>query len=144
MWNESVRLGCEVKKLSRAINYNLEKILSEKVSGLTYMQARVITYLSRHDGEAIYQRDLEKAFQIRGPSVTSLLQVMEKNDLIIRSRVSHDARLKRLELTEKSIQIDQAIEECVVRHEALIRAGLTEEETKTFLSLMQKIEQNLQ
>ena len=151
MQGKEIRLGCEIRKFARAINQHLEKLLAEKadelghmqVGGLTYMQARVITYLSRNRDRAIYQRDLEQEFQIRGPSVTSLLQLMEKNGLIVRSRVSHDGRLKRLELTKRAIEIDQIIQECVARHEEALRSGLTQGETEQFFFLMQKMEQNL-
>lgn len=149
---DEIKLACEIKKLSRAINQNLERILSEKIdeqennqkiSGVTYMQARVITYLSRNSDRAIYQRDLEREFEIRGPSVTSLLQGMEKNDLIVRSRVSHDARLKRLTLTERAVQIDKILQECVIQHEAELRAGLAECELQTLIALMKKVGENL-
>ena len=143
MDDEKLKLGYEVKQLSRLMRYDLDRQLSECVPGLTSMQARIIKYLSDHAQEAVYQRDLERKFEIRGPSVTSLLQLMEKNGLIVLSRVSHDARLKRLELTPKAVEINQRIQKSICRHEERIRMGLTKEEVEHFLSILHKIKQNL-
>ena len=64
---DEIKLACEIKKLSRAINQNLERILSEKIdeqennqkiSGVTYMQARVITYLSRNSEDGAFTTEI--------------------------------------------------------------------------------------
>lgn len=142
MDDETLKLGYEVKRLSCLMRQDLDRQLSECIPGLTSMQARIIGYL-HHAKEPVYQRDLEQIFQIRGSSVTSLLQLMEKNGWIVRSHVAHDARLKRLELTPQAMEINRRIQEGIGLHEERVRKGLTAEEIETFLAVIQKIEQNL-
>lgn len=143
MLEDEKRIGYEVKQLSCLIRYDFETQLSQQEVGVTCMQAWIIGYLSRSGQTPVYQRDLEHEFQIRGSSVTSLLKLMEKNGLIVRSRVSHDARLKRLELTPKAIEIHRKIQESIRQHEERLRTGLTEEEVAVFFSVVHKIKQNL-
>lgn len=140
---EERKLGYEIKQLSCLMRHDLDRQLSKCVPGLTSMQARIIGYLSNHTQEPVYQRDLEREFEIRGPSVTSVLQLMEKNGLIVRSHVSHDARLKRLELTPKAVAVNQRIRKGLSEHEKRIREGLTEEEVSAFLSVLSKMKKNL-
>ena len=53
----------------------------------------------------IFQKDLEKEFDLKRSSVSLLLNNMEKSDLIQRVPVAEDARLKKIILTEKAIKI---------------------------------------
>ena len=73
------------------------------------MQRWVIGYLSEHEGKDVFQRDLEEEFSVRRSTATGILQLMEKNELITREPVSHDARLKKLVLTPKAIEIQKRL-----------------------------------
>ena len=46
---------------------------------LTFAQGGMIHYLYRHREEPIYQKDLEKRFDIRRSTATGILQNLEKN-----------------------------------------------------------------
>ena len=50
----------------------------------------------------IYQKDVEKEFQIRRSTATGTLQILEKNGFIRREPVKQDARLKKLVPTDKA------------------------------------------
>ena len=67
----------------------------ENMIKMTNMHGRIISYLHRNEGRDIYQRDIEKTFMISGPSVSEVLKLMQKNGLIERQSVKHDARLKK-------------------------------------------------
>jgi len=78
--------------------------------GLTGMQMSIIDYVSRmENSENIFQKNIEKEFNIRRASATSALKLMEKNDLIVRVPMANDARLKRIILTPKSHQVSKKI-----------------------------------
>ena len=74
----------------------------ENMIKMTNMHGRIISYLHRNEGRDIYQRDIEKTFMISGPSVSEVLKLMQKNGLIERQSVKHDARLKKIVLTDKA------------------------------------------
>jgi len=80
--------------------------------GLTGLQMSIIDYVSRmENSEDIFQKNIEKEFNIRRASATSALKLMEKNDLIVRVPMVNDARLKRIILTPKSRQVSKKIHE---------------------------------
>jgi len=80
--------------------------------GLTGLQMSIIDYVSHmENSQNIFQRDVEKEFNIRRASATSALKLMEKNDLIVRVPMANDARLKRIILTPRSHSVAKNIHE---------------------------------
>lgn len=91
----------------------------------------------------MFQRDIQEQFSIRRSTVTGILQLMEKNGLITRSSVEQDARLKKLELTPRAIELHERIERSVRQVEERISHCLTPEEKETFIQLCEKIRADL-
>src|SRR5690606_11030047 len=104
----------------------------------------VIGYVVKKQDEPVYQRDIEREFRIRRATVTGVLQLMERNGLIIREPVEHDARLKRITLTPKALELH----ECNVRRfkefEVFLRRGLSEDELASFFAVVEKLKKNLE
>ena len=131
-------VGFEIKTVHNLLKRDFDKSpIHDKFKGLTGVQKWVIGYLSEHEGQDVFQRDLEEEFSIRRSTATGILQLMEKNDLIIRQPVSYDARLKKLVLTKKASEIQHEI------HDKKLREGITEEELELFFKVMKKIKKNL-
>lgn len=93
-------LSHEIKK---RMNANMLEL------GLTGVQSRVLHYIlvKCADGP-VFQRDVESAFSLSRSTATGILQLMEKNGLILRESVASDARLKNLIPTEKAAKLDAA------------------------------------
>ena len=72
-----------------------------KVHPQSQLQGGILGFLY-HTEEPVYQKDIEKAFQISRATATNTLQVMEKNGLIQRKSQDKDARLKRIYMTEEA------------------------------------------
>lgn len=132
----------EVKCLSNMIRQELDG--NRKLNSVTIMQGMFIGYLTTHSGIDQFQKDLETQFQIRRSTATGILQLMERDGLIVREPVEHDARLKRLVLTEKADAIFHQMNENLVRVEDKLVDGLSEEELNTFFSIMDKMKHNLE
>ena len=109
---------------------------------VTPAQSHIVGFLDHNRDRALYQRDVEAEFSVNRATASKLLTAMERGGLIRRSAVAGDARLKKLELTDKALVhmeqirlgLDQ-LEECVTR-------DLTEEEKETLIRLLQKVEHN--
>lgn len=115
-----------------------------EVAGITEVQGRIIEYLFKQaDKIPVYQRDLEKQFNIRRSTATIALQRMEKNGLITREVNADDARLKRLRLTDRAKNIHPFAHALIMKAEARARKGLTDREVETFLRLTKKIIENI-
>lgn len=109
----------------------------------TRMQCATMRYLREHNGQDVFQKDLEETFSITGATATNILKVMEKDGLITRIPMPHDARLKKLELTEKGHQLDEKARANVVRLEEGMKKGFTEEELTIFREYLDRVTQNV-
>ena len=98
-------VGFKVRTLSVAIKRAFEASKSRSGFECTGTHGWVIGYLYDNRDRDVFQRDIEKQFSVRRPTMTEILKLMEKNGLITRQSVSYDARLKKIVLTNKGIEI---------------------------------------
>ncbi|MCZ9313743.1 MAG: MarR family transcriptional regulator [Methanocorpusculum sp.] len=111
--------------------------------GMTGMHGWIISYLCRNPDHDIFQKDIEAQLSIRRSTATGMLQLMEKNGLIIREPVPYDARLKKLVPTRKALDINRRIEEKFEQINTQLIHGLTREEVDLFCSVAEKMRNNL-
>lgn len=109
----------------------------------TRMQCGTMRYLRDHTGQDVFQKDLEEAFAITGATATNILKVMEKEGLITRVPMPHDARLKKLELTEKGLRLDEEARANVIRLEEGMKKGFSEEELTKFREYLDRMTENV-
>ena len=136
-------IGHEIKTLSNLIRRRLDN--SPVFSEVTGMQGWIIghVYHNRYKRD-IFQRDIEAEFLIRRSTATGILQLMEKNGLIIRGPVEYDARLKKIVLTPKAIAIHEAVIRELDRLEEQLEQGLTQEEVNAFFVIIKKMKRNIE
>lgn len=135
--------GILFKKISNTQKMILDKELSQL--GVTLVQGQVILYLwDNRDSDEINQRNLEEHLSLRGSTVANLLKRMEEHGLILRSRSGTDGRNNCLILTEKGTSILYGIHENIRKMEALIVADLTDQEKNQLLTLLLKVEKNME
>ena len=137
-------LGYQIKSLERMI-YHRHTLSATRsyVDSLTGTHGWVIRYLYENKDNDIFQRDIEKTFGVRRSTVTSMLQIMEKNGLITRGSVPYDSRLKKITPTEKALELHRRISDEIDAIESELSAGLSEEEISAFISTIEKIKKNL-
>lgn len=134
-------IGFRVRTLSVAIK---RAVHAGKPSGkCTGTHGWVIGYLYDNRYRDVYQRDIEKQFSVRRPTMTAILQLMEKNGLLERVRDENDARLKKIKLTPLALEIHERHERDIEDFETYIRQGVTDEELAAFFSVMEKIGKNV-
>lgn len=137
--------GFEVHSLSRLIKRYLDHTSTKRyVDPLTGTHGWVIKYLYERQGQDTFQRDLENQFSIRRSTATGILQLMEKNEMIIRQPVDYDARLKKIILTEKAKDCHKMIEAAVEEVENKLVQGLSENELELFFSVIHKMKKNME
>ena len=120
-------------EISRGINTFASKY------GLTGTQVQIIHYLAGHKQTNIYQRDIEREFNIRRSTATNILKTMEKNDLVIRHSVQNDSRLKRIVLSDKSKGMQDAIDDFMAENDQKILSTLGTLERHSFIHALKKI-----
>jgi MarR family transcriptional repressor of mepA len=112
---------------------------------ITNQQARLLGDINdrlRKDKQ-ICQKDLEGIMNLRGSSITSLLQGLEKKGFIVRSSSNEDSRAKQLHITEKGTKLIDEMDKIFQTNESLLLQGMTEDEKKTYQRLLKISYENL-
>lgn len=136
-------IGHEVKIMSNLIKRKINENPLE-FDDLTGMQAWMLKFIHEQpENKNVFQKDIEKEFQIRRSTATGILQLLEKNGYIIREVVAEDARLKKITLTKKAILAQDELSRKVEKIDKLIETGLSKEEIETFFNVAEKIKNNL-
>lgn len=136
-------IGHKIRKAHIAIDRYFNSSWSSSEIEPTRMQCGTMHYLREHQDTDVFQKDLEEAFSMTGATATNILKVMEKEGLITRVPMPHDARLKKLVLTEKGLALDEAVRANIERLEKGMRKGFTEEELTTFRDYLDRLTQNI-
>ena len=138
------RIGMELRALHNLMKRRAEASpVRSDIDALTGTHGYVLGFLAHHRDREQYQRDIEQAFSIRPSTATVILQHMEQNGLITREPAAHDARLKRIVLTEKALALHRRIEAEHNETERLLREGLTDEELEIFFRVTDKLKATL-
>ena len=105
-------IGFVVRKLSNLIKRDVEKsrikLGFEDIKGIN---GWAIAFFYENRGKDIFQKDFEEKFSIRRSTASVILKTMEQKGLVERISVKSDARLKKIVLTEKAVDIHNKITE---------------------------------
>ena len=133
-------IGFDIRTLSILIKRYIDGSATKQyVDNLTGTHGWVIGYLYDNRDHDVYQRDLETQFSIRRSTATGILQLMEKNELILREPVESDARLKKLVLTEKALDIHKMVEEDRKRTEEQLTKDIDAQELAIFRKALKQM-----
>lgn len=133
-----VYIGRKISILARRIHRKIDKEASQY--GITAVQARILGFIyCKSDKKDIFQRDIEEELDIRRSSVTSVLQLMEKNRYIKRVSVSEDARLKKIIITEKGLEIQKKVYDYIIKIEKILQDELSDKETDILTNLLDRL-----
>ena len=136
-------IGFELRLIHNLIGELMKSKREEDGICLTQLQHLIIKYLIENQYRDVYQKDLEETLHTSRATISSTLQVMERNGLILREAVEQDARLKKLVLTDMAKEISRKSQENVEEMESLLRKDLSEEDVAHLLSMLRKIRENL-
>ena len=141
---ELSRVGFQLKVLDNLCRRDIEaSIRKNGFEGMSVINAWIIDYLARNEGKDIFQKDIEKQFKIGKSSIAGTLKMMEEKGIIVRKSFKGDARLKRVNLTDKGREYAHRMEQGKDDMEKKICKGLTEEELELFFYVVKKMQDNL-
>ena len=123
--------------LHKAIDASIRAVDTDEQ--MTRMHHWIIGYLHRRQGEDVFQRDVEAEFRISRSTTSSMITLMEKKGLIRRESVPGDARLKKLTLTDKAVEMHRLHIGRFQAVESRVEQALTEEEREELIRLLHKI-----
>lgn len=138
-------IGLHINKLSRIISRKVDAAVFNAIDdNITVSQAYVIDFITDNTDRDIFQKDLELEFGLKRSSVSLMLNNMEKSDLIKRVPVPEDARLKKIVLTEKAVEISKKISVAIDSVESRVSESLSEDEVHLFLNMLNKIRTDIE
>ena len=111
---------------------------------LTCSQHAIIAYLFDHKSVETTQRDLEETFSLKNPTVTGLLNLLEKKGMIQRVTNPKDRRSNIIKLTEKSLALEKQLTASRKMAEDAILKGFTPDEKQQLESFMRRLMDNIQ
>ena len=133
-----------LKMIDNLVRKLMDRHITADKQGLTIMQTWIVGFLYNNPDRAVYQRDIEREFRVNRATVSGMISLMEQKGLIRRLSVSHDARLKKLELTQLGRELH---EKQVRRFEALegtMEDALTPEELRQLFVITDKLRHTLE
>ncbi len=104
-------------------------------------QEMVLVHLWQQNG--VTQSELADQLCVEAPTVTRMLQRMEREELVTRRADPDDARVSRVYLTAKGRAIRPAVETAWGALEARTMHGLTADEQQVLQSLLTRVLRNL-
>lgn len=104
-------------------------------------QEMVLFQLAREDGQT--QTQLAERMCIEAPTLTRMLQRMERDSIVKRMSDDDDARISRVYLTERGQQLQPSITTCWLALEQQTLADLTQEERLLLRRLLLQVRTNL-
>lgn len=121
----------------------MQKALLEKLkdTGLTIGQPKILDYLKEHDGSS--QKEIAKACFLEAGSLTTILNRMEEKGLIERRILNGNRRSFHIFMTEAGKEKQQLVDQSFSEIERNVLSGISEEEFELFMSVYQKIHENL-
>lgn len=141
---EQKYMGMELRVLDNLIKRFIDNQMNPmKINRITGSNGWIIAYLRNNTDRAVYQKDLENEFNITRSTASKVVNLMVEKGFIVRESVPEDARLKRLVLTPKAIELSEEMEKNRDAVENQIVKGFSEEELEQFYSYIERIKKNI-
>ena len=113
---------------------------------ITAQQSRIIGFVcsEQRTGRIIGQKDIEEAFGLRGSSITSLLQGLERKNFIRRHSDPSDERRKIVDVLPKGQELMDNFEKAFHDIDQRMVRDLTSAEKQMLLQLLEQMAHNLE
>ena len=142
---ERYYINTELRIISRNINnYFINYGNRKKVDKMTGSGGWIISYIAENYNRDVFQRDLEKEFDITRSTASKNVDLLVENGFIEREPVDYDARLKKLVLTEKAKDVFKIMRNDRAGLETPMLKGFSDEEKKQLRVFLKRLSANLE
>lgn len=131
----------ELKRAYLAMRRAIEQTV--KPFNFTSAQFDVLQFLLHEDG--MEHRELQRRLAISSPTLTNILDGMERDGHVVRRADPDDGRVKRLYLGDAARKLCSSAKFCDAGDELVAKmfAGFTKEDLRNFSRALSRIESNL-
>lgn len=131
------RVSMLIKKTSLIVEKKTNVVLAPYE--LTNTQFRTLLFLYHKRDKQIRQIDIETAFAMTNPTVTGILNNLEKKGLVQRLENLDDRRSKLIALTDHALEMIPLLDSLGETIEGLVTSVLSDEEKAELAMLLKKI-----
>ena len=131
------RVAILIKKSALVIEKMSNQVLAPYE--LTHTQYKILMLLFRNPGKPIRQADIEAHLSMTNPSVTGIIQNLEKKEFVERIQNPDDKRSKLVKLTERAMSMEEELYSLGESLEAQVIRNLTTEESQQLIALLKKV-----
>ncbi|NLO84710.1 MAG: MarR family transcriptional regulator [Clostridiales bacterium] len=139
------KIGKDVHRLSILIKRYLDvhghRKRHEEITG---SNGWIIRFLLEREDMDVYQKDLEAEFGITRSTASKVIGLMEQKGLVQRQAVAHDARLKKITLTDKTRKIAEEMKRDGSAADQQILKGFSKEEVEKLYEFFDRMLANLE
>jgi len=128
------RLIYLISKVFHKLMINLQKAFSEARVEVTPVQAMLLFYLQKKDGSSL--TEISSGLMLENPTVTGLIDRLEKSGYVKRSDHPSDRRVYLVYLTEKGSMVAKRALPIIKRLNEQIKEGYSEEEIESFKKVL--------
>lgn len=131
--------------LFKQINTVYEKDINNQLKGIgiTSSQCEVLDYLFHCDKEEVNQKDIERALNLKNPTVTGLLQRLDEKGYVLIVPNGKDKRKKNVYLTEKAYDIQKRMESDRRRIDKNLTLGMSRREVQALQKMLNRVLYNV-
>lgn len=141
---EGRKIGVELRSLNNMMMRFVESTASKReLDAITGTNGWIIGFLAQQQGQAVFQRDLEKAFGITRSTASKVVDLMVKKGLVERHSVAYDARLRQLVLTEKAWAVANVMQTEGEGLERRLLEGFSAREIEQLTDYICRMKQNM-
>lgn len=124
------RLIFLISKVCQKLIINLQKAFSESGVEVTPIQVMLLFFLQKNDGSSLTQ--ISQGLMLENPTVTGLIDRLEKLGYVKRSDHPNDRRVYLVHLTEKGKKVANRALPIVKKLNKEIKKGYSKEEIENF------------
>lgn len=140
---DNVSVMLEMKEINMEIFKAVSKRYKSKEIGVTPAQGRIIMYIYDSPDE-ICQKDIERHISVAKSTISTILNTMEKNNLIVRKCIDGDLRRNVITLTEKALKVADMLRNDEKYFDEILLSGVSYEELQNFYRILGKIRKNIE
>jgi len=128
------RLIYLISKVFHKLMINLQKAFSEAGVEVTPVQAMLLFYLQKKDGSSL--TEISSGLMLENPTVTGLIDRLEKSGYVKRSNHPDDRRVYLIYLTEKGNMAAKRALPIIKKLNEEIKRGYSKEEIENFKKVL--------
>jgi DNA-binding MarR family transcriptional regulator len=128
------RLIFLISKVYQRLFINLQKGFSESGIEVTPIQGMLLFFLQKHDGSSLTQ--ISQGLMLENPTVTGLIDRLEKLGYVKRSDHPNDRRVYQVYLTKKGNRVAKKALPIVKKLNEQIKEGYSEKEIEDFKKVL--------